>query len=284
MGFGFTTERRFRDSPKSKEPATILETTGVRLMSTQRETAFDKSYNPESGPRQSTVGQLFLRDLERLWTELLRMSAVVENALRHSVDVMVNQRTDLAKDVIDDERLVDRWEIRIEEKCLTILALHQPVASDLRRVAAVLKLNSLMERLSDLASHIAVRARKWNDSVHRPMLGPEFEELALSSLALLSDSLDALTRHDAVAAREILQGSRYATIDRLRNSVRKQMKLAIRENIENFDSALRVINIVRNFKRVSEHALEIAVEVVYLKEGVILRHQGQREMTSDDVD
>lgn len=212
------------------------------------------------------------------------MSAVVENALRHSVDIMVNQRTELAKEVIDDERLVDRWEIRIEEKCLTILALHQPVASDLRRVAAVLKLNSLMERLSDLASHIAVRARKWNDSNNRPVIGPEFEELALSTLALLSDSLDALTRNDAAAAREILQGSRYATIDRLRNSVRKKMKHAIRENIDNFDSALRIINIVRNFKRVAEHALEIAVEVVYLKEGVILRHQGQREIASDDMD
>jgi len=253
-------------------------------MSIQPEVSFDKNFGTEAGPRQSTVGQLFLRDLERLWTELLRMSAVVENALRHSVDVMVHQRTDLTSNVIEDERLVDRWEVRIEEKCVTILALHQPVASDLRRVAAVLKINSLMERLSDLASHIAVRARKWNDSINRPPLGPEFEELALSCLALLSDSLDALARHDSVAARAILQGPRYASIERLRNAVRKQMKQSIRENIDHFDSALRVINIVRNFKRVAEHAVDIAVEVVYLKEGVILRHRSQRQVDIDDVD
>lgn len=253
-------------------------------MSTPPEMSFDKNFGTESGPRQSTVGLLFLRDLERLWTELLRMSAVVENALRHSVDIMVHQRTDLTKNVIDDERLVDRWEVRIEEKCLTILALHQPVASDLRRVAAVLKLNSMLERLSDLASHIAVRARKWNDSIHRPPLGPEFEQLAMGCLALLSDSMDALARHDAAAARALLQGPRYAAIERLRNTVRKQMKQAIRDNIDDFDSALRVINIVRNFKRVAEHALEIAVEVVYLKEGVILRHRSQRQMDLDDVD
>lgn len=235
-------------------------------------------------PRQTTVGQHFLRDLERLWTELLRVSAVVEDALRQSVDILIHKKTELANDVIAGERLIDRWEIRIEEKCLTILALHQPVASDLRRVAAVLKLNSLMERLSDLASHIAVRSRKLVDSKSAPIFSLEFEELARVSLELLSESLNALARSDSAAAREILNGPLAGEVERLRNIVRKQMKQAIRRDIENFDSALRIINIARNLKRVADHSLDIAVEVVYLREGVILRHQAEQERAADDVD
>lgn len=251
-------------------------------MALQPETSFNSPHS--HGPRQAAVGQLFLRDLERLWTDLLRVAAVVENALSHSVDILLDDRTELTNDVIDDERMIDRWEVRIEEKCLTILALHQPVASDLRRVAAVLKLNSLMERLSDLASHIAVRARKLNESVPRPEASREFEDLAQCSLELLSESLNALSRGDSALARNLLEGPRYATIERLRNNVRRQMKTAIRENIESFDTALRIINIARNFKRVAEHALDIAVETVYLKEGVILRHQGEHARAADDVD
>ncbi len=253
-------------------------------MAMNQNTAFETSTSHGSGPRQSTVGQHFLRDLERLWTDLLRVSAVVENALRHSVDVLVNHRTDLTNGIIADERLIDRWEVRIEEKCLTILALHQPVASDLRRVAAVLKLNSLMERLSDLASHIAVRARKLDESQMESYLTPEFEELAISSLELLTESLDALSRCDSIAARKILEGIRALKIERLRNIVRKQMKQSIRDNIENFDTALRIINIARNLKRVAEHSQDIAIEVVYLTEGVMLRHQAERDRAADDVD
>lgn len=252
-------------------------------MAIHQESTFDTSTHG-LGPRQATVGQHFLRDLERLWTDLLRVAAVVEHALSHSVDILVDRRSELANDVIADERLIDRWEIRIEEKCLTILALHQPVASDLRRVAAVLKLNSLLERLSDLASHIAVRSRKLVDSDNSPEFSRQFEELAQASLQLLTESLDALARSDSVAARNILAGPLAGKVEHLRSVVRRQMKQAIRSDIENFDSALRIINIARNLKRVAEHSLDIAVEVVYLREGVILRHQAERDRAADDVD
>lgn len=253
-------------------------------MALHPEPSLNSIRNSEIGPRQAAVGQLFLRELERLWTDLLRVAAVVENALSHSVDIILDQRSELTNDVIDDERQIDRWEVRIEEKCLTILALHQPVASDLRRVAAVLKLNSLMERLSDLASHIAIRARKLNNADIAPDLPPEFEILARCSLEMLSESLDALAKGDSTKARNLLSGSRYATIERQRNLVRRQMKAAIRADIDSFDTALRLINIARNFKRVAEHSLDIAVETVYLMEGVILRHQAQHGSKNDDVD
>ncbi|MFM7129124.1 MAG: phosphate signaling complex PhoU family protein [bacterium] len=252
-------------------------------MSLQPETTFELTDNLES-VRRSTVNQPFFRDMEKLWTDLLRVAAIVEDSLNQSIDVLVRNKSDLANDIINNEKMIDRWEISIEEKCLTILARHQPVASDLRRVAAVLKLNSLLERLSDLSSHIAIRSRKFNEANTGVRLSQDFLNLAEASIEILTESLNTLTDGDSAQARKLLDGARFARINRLRSSVRRDMKQAIRDNIENFDSSLRIINIARNFKRVAEHALDIAVETVYMKEGVIIRHQSLKQIGGDDVD
>src|SRR5262245_17169952 len=88
-----------------------------------------------------TVGRSFLRDMEGLWSEVLKLAAVVEDALGQSVRALCDGRADLAAEVKRQKRVVDRWEVEIERECVRVLALHQPVASDLRRVAAVLKIN-----------------------------------------------------------------------------------------------------------------------------------------------
>jgi len=98
--------------------------------------------------------------MEGLWREVLKMAAVVEEALRTSVRALFDGRADLAAEVAGDERQVNDFEVQIEKECLRILALHQPVASDLRRVAVALKINGDLERMADLAQHIANRARK----------------------------------------------------------------------------------------------------------------------------
>src|SRR3954447_24559418 len=107
-----------------------------------------------------TLGRHFLRDMEGLWGEILKLAAVVESALTTSVRALCDGRADLAAEVKGGENAIDRWEVRIEQLCLKVLALHQPVASDLRRVAAILKINGDLERIADLANHIASRARK----------------------------------------------------------------------------------------------------------------------------
>ena len=110
-----------------------------------------------------TLGRHFLRDLEGLWGGVLKLAAVVEDALNRSVAALCDGRADLADEVRGEERAVDRWEVQIERDCLKVLALHQPVASDLRRVAAVLKINGDLERMGDLARHIAKRVKKLAD-------------------------------------------------------------------------------------------------------------------------
>jgi phosphate transport system protein len=216
-----------------------------------------------------TLGRHFLRDMEGLWGEILKMAAVVEVALNTSVRALCDGRADLAAEVAGEENQVNAWEIQIEQLCLRVLALHQPVASDLRRVAAVLKINSNLERMSDLAEHIANRARKFATEPTPVPIPESMETLALEALAQVRDCLDALTKGDADLARAVIESDR--GIDRRRRKLTKELKNAIRRDPDQVDTWLRLINTARNLERVADHATNIAEAVVYLKDGDIIR-------------
>src|SRR5262249_25882996 len=146
--------------------------------------------------------------LEALWSGVLNLSGVVEDALNRSVRALCDGRVDLAEEVKGEERAVDRWEVQIERECLKILALHQPVACDLRRVAAVLKINGTLERMSNLARNIARRVKKQSRaSDGRACPVPQqLEAMALETLEQVRDSLDALAKSDARLARAVIAG------------------------------------------------------------------------------
>ena len=111
-----------------------------------------------------TLGRNFLRDMESLWSELLKLAAVVEEAIDQSIHALCDGQREVTDDLKKRRRALERWEIQIERECVRVLALHQPVASDLRRVAAILKINGDLERLGELSRHIAKRARKLSGS------------------------------------------------------------------------------------------------------------------------
>jgi phosphate transport system protein len=219
-----------------------------------------------------TLGRHFLRDMERLWGEILKLAGVVESALSTSIRALCDNRADLANEVKGGEKAIDRWEVQIEQECLKVLALHQPVASDLRRVAVVLKINNDLERMADLAEHIATRAKKLASSPQVVPIPLELEDMAMESLSSVHDSLDALTKCDADLARAIIAADR--RIDRHRRAVLRELKQCIRQNPEQVNTWLRLINTARNIERVADHATNIAEAVVYLKEGDIIRHVG----------
>jgi phosphate transport system protein len=219
-----------------------------------------------------TLGRHFLRDMERLWGEVLRLAAVVESALGTSVRALCDGRADLAAEVKGGEDAIDRWEVQIEQECLKVLALHQPVASDLRRVAVILKINNDLERMADLAEHIAKRARKLASSLQAVPIPQQIEDMALEALSAVHDSLDALTKCDVDMARAVIAADR--RIDRHRRAVLKELKQSIRQNPEHVTTWLRLINTARNLERVADHATNIAEAVVYLIEGDIIRHVG----------
>jgi phosphate transport system protein len=220
--------------------------------------------------RRFTMGRHFIRDLEGLWGDVLKLAAVVEQALKLSVHALSDGRADLADLVCREEKAVDRWEVQIEKECLKVLALHQPVASDLRRVASVLKISGELERMGDLARHIANRVKKLaNDPFAFPV--PEsLEALAIDALGQVHDSLDALTQSDAILARAVIAAD--TRVNRAYRGVLKELKNSIRQNPERVDNWLRLINTSRNLERIADHAANIAEAVIYLKEGDIVRH------------
>jgi phosphate transport system protein len=234
----------------------------------QGETAADALWAGE----RVTLGRHFLRDLEGLWAGVLKLAAVVEDALNRSVRALCDGRADLAEEVKWEERTVDRWEVQIERDCLKILALHQPVACDLRRVAAVLKINGNLERISNLARNIARRVKKQarsGDGRACP-IPQQLESMALETLEQVRDSLDALAKADATLARAVIAAD--SRVDRRHRAVLADLKDAIRRDPERLNTWLRLINTARNLERIADHATNIAEAVVYLKEGDIVRH------------
>ena len=234
----------------------------------------ERSAAAEWGRDRVTLGRTYLRDLENLWSELLKLAAVVEMALSTSVRALCELRADLAAEVSGEERTINGWEVRIEQQCLKVLALHQPVASDLRRVAAALKINNDLERMADLATHIAKRARKLSKRQQYISIPPSLETLALDALSLVRDSLDALTNSDPELARRVIFAD--TRVDLLRRESLKILKRAISEQPQMVNTWLRLINTARNFERVADHATNIAEAVVYLIEGDIIRHVTNR--------
>lgn len=221
-----------------------------------------------------SVGRHFLRDLEGLWGGVLKLAAVVEDALNLSVRALCDGRVDLADEVRDEERTVDRWEVQIERECLRVLALHQPVASDLRRVAAVLKVSGDLERMGDLARHIAKRIRKLADDPLAFPVPPALETLATDALRQVRDSLDALTHSDSQIARAVIAAD--TAVNRRYRDVMKELKASIKTHPDRVDNWLRLINTARNLERIADHATNIAESVIYLKEGDIVRHAAPR--------
>ncbi|GIW85947.1 MAG: phosphate transport system regulatory protein PhoU [Isosphaeraceae bacterium] len=220
---------------------------------------------------RATTGRHFLRDMEHLWEQILKLAAVVEAALSHAIQVLCDGRSELAAEVRGEEREIDHWEVQIELECLKVLALHNPVASDLRRVAAILRINGDLERLGDLAEHIANRARKLANEPNPLPIPPRLESLAQEAIAQVRDALDALAANDVHRARAVIAANH--SVDRHRRLLQKQLKDAICHEPDRINSWLRLINIGRNLERVSDHAAHIAEAVIYLREGQIVRHR-----------
>jgi phosphate transport system protein len=235
-------------------------------MSRERD-AVDSSWDNE----RVTLGRSFLRDMEGLWSEVLKLAAVVEDALNQSIHALCDGRVELAEELKHQKRTMDRWGIQIERECVRVLALHQPVASDLRRVAAVLKINGDLERLCDLARHIAKRVKKLMVDPEASPIPQPLENLALLALAQIRDSLDALTQSSVSRAQAVIAADHQVDLDY--RAIQSQLKFEIVRNPERINTWLRLVNTARNLERIADHAAKIAESVIYLKEGNVLRHQ-----------
>ena len=209
------------------------------------------------------------REIEKMKRQILALSAKVENDVRVAVRAADNQDAALAQEVINREELTNAMEVNVEEECLKILALYQPVASDLRYIVAVLKINQDLERIGDLAVHIAERAL-FLCNQPRITIPVRLEQMADKSQGLLKKVLDAFVNLDESAAREVCAAD--SDVDNMNQEIFQQVKEAIMRNPQLFESLLQIMHISRHLERIADHATNIAEDLIYLIEGRIVRH------------
>jgi phosphate transport system protein len=210
------------------------------------------------------------RDLEHVKKAILGMGAMVEEATNRAITALIDRRAELAEEVKAGDDAIDQQEVAIEDECLKILALHQPVAIDLRFVVAVMKVNNDLERMGDLAINIAERAAYL--STHDPIQVPlDFERMVERVRSMLRESLESLVNLDSTQARRI------CLEDEEVDAINREMFVALQDLMfrqpETIKRAVHLLSASRHLERIADLATNIAEDVVFLVEGEVIRHR-----------
>lgn len=217
---------------------------------------------------------LMEHELTILKKKLLHLSAVVEGRVKKAVQALLTRDCALADTVIKGDTDIDNLEIGLEEECLKILALHQPVASDLRMIVSILKINNDLERVADFAVNIAERVIDL-DAVPRIECPYDIAHMAELVEQVLKNALDSLVELDSTLAQHTVEMD--DAIDRMHRDNFIRIKEAIRNDLDSLDSLTYYLSISRYLERMGDLATNIAEDVVYQVDGIIIRHGGVRE-------
>jgi len=210
------------------------------------------------------------REIENLKKKLLALGARVETSVREATLSIEKRDEQLAQKLIDDDIIIDNIEVEIEEDCLKILALHQPVAIDLRFIVAVLKINNDLERIGDLAVNIAERAL-FLARQPKVDIAIDLVEMAHNAQSMLKKSLDALINRDAEFAQQVCIND--DIVDQMNRQMYLKVQEAILKNPEQMSSLIHLLSASRHLERIADHTTNIAEDVIYMIEGQIIRHK-----------
>ncbi|MBN2584038.1 MAG: phosphate signaling complex protein PhoU [Planctomycetes bacterium] len=211
----------------------------------------------------------FQREVEKLKDKLLHLCGMVEDSLRKAAVAFERGDSKLAREVIDADQQIDLAEMDIEEECLKILALHQPVAIDLRFIVAALKMNNDLERVGDLATNIAERAISCRDEECGDV-PEEILEMVRLTQEMLKQSIDALINMDGDLARRVCDAD--DRVDELNRRVYEIIRAEIGSGNRLPPGRLNVLAVSRHLERIADHATNIAEDVIYMVRGKIARH------------
>ena len=212
---------------------------------------------------------LLHKELEQLEKQLLTLTAVVEESVQQAIKALSGHNRELAQKVIDNDDHINRLEVDLEEECLKVLALHQPVANDLRMIVAVLKINNDLERIADQAANICERALAISESPK--MICPlELDKMGEKVIDMLEKALDSLVNADLEMARNVLELD--DEVDAIHSGNYKSFKDYVRHHPDSVDIVLSYLTVSRHLERVADLATNIAEDVIYLNEGSIVRH------------
>ncbi|TMQ72825.1 MAG: phosphate signaling complex protein PhoU [Candidatus Eisenbacteria bacterium] len=220
----------------------------------------------------------FERDLEELKEQLLLMGGRAEANVLKAVEALRRLDEPLAREVFADDHIIDRMEIDIEERCLRLLALQQPLARDLRFITAVLKINNDLERVGDHAVNIAGSAARLAPAPHlQPLV--DIPRLAKLAGGMLHDALDAFVRRDTERARRLCRED--DAVDLLNRQVFDELIRYMTADPSAVPRAMELILVSRNLERVADLATNIAEEVVFIAEARIIKHHAEDEEPDD---
>ncbi len=216
------------------------------------------------------MSMLLHREIDHLKKKLLTMGAVIEDSIAKAIKALVERDETLAQAVIEADKRIDEMEVEVEEECLKILALHQPVAADLRYVIAVMKMNNDLERMGDLAAHIAKRVIYL--STHEPIDIPiDFPTMAEKAQLMVKMCLDSLVNADSNLARTVCEKD--DEVDELREEYDALIHEYLQKMPENSKTLMNYGSIARHLERLGDMATNVAEDVIYMVEGEIIRHK-----------
>jgi phosphate transport system protein len=211
-------------------------------------------------------------EIKHLKRRILAIGDIVLEAIQKSLTALQDRNPGIAREVIEIDRRIDRAEVEVEEECLKLLALYQPVAEDLRLIAAVLKINNDLERMGDEAVNISEHALvlAYDDPIPLP---PRLNDLAQAAMRMVRECLEAFVTADSEAARRICVEDDVA--DDYNREVIDAVWDLMEASPDNIERGTHVFSASRHLERIADHATNIAEDVVYMVEGKIIRHRAE---------
>ncbi len=211
----------------------------------------------------------FQQELNELKSDLLRMAGLAERAISNAVVALVKRDTPLAEKTIREDAQINDLEIGVDERCLKLLALHQPLAADLRFITSAMRINVELERIGDLAVNIAERVISLNQD---PQLKPyiDIPEMAEITGKMLRDVLDAFVKGDAALARSVCE--RDDQVDGLNDQVFRELLTYMLSDPQTITRAVHLIIVSRCLERIADHATNIAEGVIFMAKALVIKH------------
>ena len=216
----------------------------------------------------------FDEELMELNTDILKIGALAQEAIFKSIEALKNHDKAQAQEVVNNDKKIDELELVIDEKCIDLIARHQPLASDLRFITTGMKINAELERIADLAVDIAQRALELAD---KPLLKPLVDIPKLSSIAqkMVKDAIDAFVNRDEELAKSVIFSD--AEADKLRNCVSDELITSYM--VKDGSSAPRAVPLLlvtRHLERICDHATNIAEDVIYMVGAKVVKHHPEK--------
>jgi phosphate transport system protein len=212
------------------------------------------------------------RDLNDLKRDILHLGSLVETSIGNASVALKDRRPELADIVFANEVLINEKEVDIEESCLKILALHQPVATDLRFIVVVLKVNNDLERIGDLAENLTERAVYLSERDALAAPTTKINDMFIIIRSMLKDSLDSLVKLDVGLARKVI--AQDDSVDEINREMYDDFRALVAVNGSVVEQATSLLSCSRYLERIADLATNICEEVLFMVEGEVVRHRG----------